>query len=728
MKTYKRLLSFAVCLVIVLSGVAVIPGGFTAQGADITAKVAALKAKFPDGKYWNHVGSSRNNPDKCTSTPCTHHGSRGSGCSISDSGCACNFFNGGIQCVGYSYKIAYELTGSLPSVSNGWTKTTTLSASKLAVGDIIRYLNNSHSICVVGVNGNTIAYTGANWGGNCLIRWGTMTISQLTGFTYVYHKSNNSDSNSDLSIVSGATSEIWKTKTSNDSSLNIRKSASTSSSVVGNIPPGKKFEVLSKTYSTTTKYLWAKIKYKSIKGFCVLNYAQYVKGSVETINLINLSDIYSGISYTLNWNAIDGADTYKLYLYNSSGRLTKSYTCYSTSRAIKIADAGEYYIRLVAKNSRVSSWKVESGKIAVTVFASGQLKLSSISLPDSMNIRVGQSEYCDFEISPYAAMNDMKWSTSDSSVATVSSAGVVQAKKCGKVKISCQSKSKAKIISSCEVTVLPPIVSGLRQVSLSDTSKIQIKWNEVKNIDGYRVYSVSSDGKIYKKLVDVKKTSYTFNSTSGAGQKIFSVRAYKAIDGKRYYSPYPTPLKTYIVPGKVQGLKCVSQTTAGFKLKWTAVKGANAYDVYRYSVATKQWDRVLIVKKNSASFGSITDNSAYSYRVRAVLSHDGTRLSGEPSDSVYGFCAPMAPVLSATPGKTSVTLRWTRPAGTTGYRLLINTASGYKQIATPRTTSTAYTVTGLRSGRTYTFKLEAIAEHGGASVKSVSKPLDVRTK
>lgn len=34
--------------------------------------LTTLRNKFPDGKYWNHMGMSSNNPDGYTSTPCNH--------------------------------------------------------------------------------------------------------------------------------------------------------------------------------------------------------------------------------------------------------------------------------------------------------------------------------------------------------------------------------------------------------------------------------------------------------------------------------------------------------------------------------------------------------------------------------------------------------------------------------------------------------------------------------
>ena len=144
-----------------------------------TAKVSAasnvtladLQAKFPAGKYWNHAGSSTNNPDGYTSTPCTHHGN----CSKYgyNGWCGCNSFGSSIQCFGFANKLAYDAYGSL------YTSWSTTSLSNLKAGDVIRYKNNGHSIFVTGVLGDTITYGDCNSDGHCKIRWG-VTISKST--------------------------------------------------------------------------------------------------------------------------------------------------------------------------------------------------------------------------------------------------------------------------------------------------------------------------------------------------------------------------------------------------------------------------------------------------------------------------------------------------------------------------------------------------------------------
>lgn len=152
-----------------------------------------LRAKFPNGKYWNHAGNpgssnSVNNQDGWTSTPCSVHGVVGT------SKQTCNGFSPSgtqlsWQCMGYAEKLGYDSTGYNPRANaNGWTTSYSTSAlDNLKAGDIVRYKNDVHSIFVTGVNGDIVTYTDCNSDGHCIIRWDA-TISKSTlrsTFTYV---------------------------------------------------------------------------------------------------------------------------------------------------------------------------------------------------------------------------------------------------------------------------------------------------------------------------------------------------------------------------------------------------------------------------------------------------------------------------------------------------------------------------------------------------------------
>ncbi len=154
--------------------------------ADINVRIAAEKVKFPNGRYYSHTPGQPNNPDATSTTPCSHHSG---GCGGYKGDCGCNSFNGlAIQCHGFACKLGYDVFGLNPYT--GWTKI--YSAADIRVGDIVRYRNNGHSIFITGISGDTFTYADCNADGKCRIRWdATVTRATLTStFTYVWRANN----------------------------------------------------------------------------------------------------------------------------------------------------------------------------------------------------------------------------------------------------------------------------------------------------------------------------------------------------------------------------------------------------------------------------------------------------------------------------------------------------------------------------------------------------------
>lgn len=181
----------AICLLIIIFCSAFPLKGVQAvnTSGSFEQRILQLQQKFPAGKYWNHMGSSVNNPDGYTNIPCTHHGN----CSKNGYGgwCGCNSFNGqSIQCFGFAEKLGYDVFGTNPRTS--WIKYNSL--SNVRPGDIIRYKNNGHSIFVTNVVGDTITFADCNSDNHCKIRWNaTINKANIVNFNYVKHANNYDD-------------------------------------------------------------------------------------------------------------------------------------------------------------------------------------------------------------------------------------------------------------------------------------------------------------------------------------------------------------------------------------------------------------------------------------------------------------------------------------------------------------------------------------------------------
>ncbi len=147
---------------------------------DIYQKLNQLRVKFPDGKYWNHYGSAKANPDGYTDTPCPNG-------HYLDGVQMCNG-----QCDGYARKIGQELFGT-STYSSSWVKKSTLEG--LCVGDLIRY-SGKHTIVVLGKrDDNTLVITDCNWDYHCGIRWDAdFSISRyIKSSFYVLHEVSNNN-------------------------------------------------------------------------------------------------------------------------------------------------------------------------------------------------------------------------------------------------------------------------------------------------------------------------------------------------------------------------------------------------------------------------------------------------------------------------------------------------------------------------------------------------------
>ena len=166
-----------------------IPG--RAATVDFNARMTELQNKFPNGKYWNHVGISGDNSDGCTSSPCTLHKASNVSHVYGTNGCTCNHFAckghlSAAQCMGFANKLGYDVFGDTT-----WTLHTNSGKAyqEIKVGDIVR-IGGSHSVFIIAKNGNVVTVGEANYKPNCEISWGR-TIDLTKEIITNYERADN---------------------------------------------------------------------------------------------------------------------------------------------------------------------------------------------------------------------------------------------------------------------------------------------------------------------------------------------------------------------------------------------------------------------------------------------------------------------------------------------------------------------------------------------------------
>lgn len=177
------------------------------------------------------------------------------------------------------------------------------------------------------------------------------------------------------------------------------------------------------------------------------------------------------------------------------------------------------------------------------------------------------------------------------------------------------------------VKVLPSTPSLKSLVSPTYT-KLTLTWGAVSGATGYRIYRKTSSSSSWSTLATVKgTTSYTDTGLTCGKTYIYTVRAYRTVDGKTYWSGYKTSGITAMCKPKTPTLKSIigiSETSA--RITYEEISGANGYYIYR-KTGSSGWSKIATVKAKDITYYDDKNckvGNSYTYTVRAFRNVNGS--------------------------------------------------------------------------------------------------------
>ena len=205
-------------------------------------------------------------------------------------------------------------------------------------------------------------------------------------------------------------------------------------------------------------------------------------------------------------------------------------------------------------------------------------------------------------------------------------------------------------------------VSSLQSYNIDD-DEVNLKWKKVNNADGYRVYVYSSDK--WKYAGETKRLYFEVDELRSATQYKFKVRAYELKNGKKVYGSYSSVLVAVTKPDEVDNVRVSAKNKNFVSLKWSAVRGADGYQVYLYSSSQKKYVKKATVSKNSATVKNLKSGTSYSFKVRAYFKHNSKVYYGEFSDVLkVKTSSSVSQTKASSSSKTSASFLGTSKAGT----------------------------------------------------------------
>ncbi len=196
------------------------------------------------------------------------------------------------------------------------------------------------------------------------------------------------------------------------------------------------------------------------------------------------------------------------------------------------------------------------------------------------------------------------------------------------VKISKYSDYTGKYKLSWNLKVKVSRPNDLRVTSRKTTS-LKLAWNKVSGVSGYQIQR--KVGSKYKHIAYTSKIYYTVKDLKSATNYALRVRAYKTIDGKKYFSSWRN-LTTPTKPSKVSIKTPSTNSKHQIIVKWKALTRGSGYQV-QFS-KKKNFSSVIATKtvsgktKTSYTGKKFTKGRTYYVRVRGYKTVDGTKYYG----------------------------------------------------------------------------------------------------
>jgi len=156
-------------------------------------------------------------------------------------------------------------------------------------------------------------------------------------------------------------------------------------------------------------------------------------------------------------------------------------------------------------------------------------------------------------------------------------------------------------------------------------------------------------------------------------------------------------------------------STGKVKITWKKVSGAEKYKVYRSTSKSGKYTLMKTVSGTSYINTSAKASTAYYYKVVAVDT-DNTAANSAYSAVVKRTCDLARPAVTAkSTVKKQVKLTWKKVTGAKNYVVYRATSKNGKYTKIATTTKVSYTNKSLKTGKTYYYKVRAIAKNSAAN-------------
>lgn len=261
-------------------------------------------------------------------------------------------------------------------------------------------------------------------------------------------------------------------------------------------------------------------------------------------------------------------------------------------------------------------------------------------------------------------------------------------------------------------------VSGLK-IGGRAGDALRLNWNKNTSADGYIVEQYKSGS--WTRIARIGSNStvtYRVEKLSPSTKYNFRVKAFKLNGNAATYSSYKN-ISGITNPATISGLKIGGHAADALRLNWTKNSKASGYIVEQYKGG--KWTRIARIGENSTTTYRVEKLSAsttYKFRVQAFGFDGKTALYGNYA-YINGKTSPatVTGIRIGGTAKDALRVNWNRDSKASGYIVQQYKNGTWVRIARiGNNNTTIYRVSGLKSGSTYIFRVQAFGYDGKTAI------------
>lgn len=449
---------------------------------------------------------------------------------------------------------------------------------------------------------------------------------------------------------------------------------------------------------------------------CIVDYAGYVTVDLPKTVTLSKDEKFSVVIYCQK----KGEKAHALCDY--SGYIDSAKTIYSHTSSKK----GQSLVSEDGKNWEDLYSYGYNENLRIKAFTKNiSPKLQSLKASKTeVYLAEGNSSKITLKATPSSLSAAADWKSSDESVVKVSESGKLTAVACGTATVTYVSKINSAVKETVRVTVKPAAVTNLKQTDAQNDS-FTFSWDKSGKVTGYVVYRYNSETNQKERVQKGEKNSYTLKELPYGSKIKYFVAAYtnktKAVNGKKVtetYSSAQTEIVAMTKPKKTT-VTLVRTDSDSVELKWNESKGADIYFVYVYDAKERAYRTVKKVKATAVTIDNLKPETAYKFAVRGKITNGNRTYASWLSNEVETkTLLDKVKNLHAKVLSNSAKVKWDEAKNATGYEVYYREGSTGLFTYFGKCRKPALTVTSLKKGKTYKFKVRAFRTENGKKIYS----------